>query len=95
MKFCLLTIADEPSCLFVVSDWLDGAKTAVRFGNTIYLSPAMWDLLIWAETEDECRRVWRAMGADMLAGGRKVLAAWETPGWDRSVVVKMAEGVPA
>ncbi|HUT88698.1 MAG TPA: hypothetical protein VMY37_04330 [Thermoguttaceae bacterium] len=28
-----------------VSPWLEGMKKAVRFGETIYVSPAMWDLL--------------------------------------------------
>lgn len=36
-----------------VSPSLTGSKTAVRQGNTIIVSPAMWDLLKNAEGPDE------------------------------------------
>jgi hypothetical protein len=81
VKFCQLAIDGVPRYLIVVSDWMDGAKRAVRYGKTIYLSPAMWELLVYAEDVVEMRAVWDAIGKDALAGGGRVRAGWEEPGW--------------
>lgn len=89
VKFCLLSVAEAipgsaaavqltPHYLVVVSDWLEGAKEAVRYGRTLYLSPAMWDLLVYADNCESMRRVWDAIPKVEIPG---VVAAWEAPGW--------------
>lgn len=40
----------------VVSESMRGSKRAVRVGNTIYVSPAMYDLIRHAD-QDELRRL--------------------------------------
>lgn len=36
-----------------VRDSLAGAKNAVRYGDTLYVSPAMWELLRFAEGPED------------------------------------------
>lgn len=100
VPFALLAIDGEPRYLAIVSPWMDGAKAAVRYGKTIYLSPAMWRLLIHADTQEEFRAVWEAIPKVGIEGnggdpnGRRVRAAWESPEWVNGVPAKQAvEGV--
>jgi hypothetical protein len=69
VKFCQLTIDGVPRYLVIVSEWMCGATQAVRYGRTIYLSPAMWELLVWADDEEERWMVWDAIPKDGVAAG--------------------------
>jgi hypothetical protein len=40
-----------------VSKYLEGMKKAVKLNGIIYLSPAMWDLVKHAETQEELRHL--------------------------------------
>ncbi len=109
IPFALLAVDGEPRYLAIVSPWMDGAKHAVRYGKTICLSPAMWKLLIHAETREEMREIWDAIPKVGIEGNggdpnvRRVRAAWESPGWMNGVPAvqvangqaEQAEGVPA
>lgn len=91
VPFAMLAIDGEPRYFVVVSEWMDGAKQAVRYGKTLCVSPAMWKLLIHAETQEEMQTVWDAIPKAGLEGnggapsGRRVRAAWESPDWMNGV----------